>query len=99
MSSNRTDLESLDLGIDTTGQTSDILNRYEDTTIPSTTSTNTRNYKCPNCGGEFNHWATRHYRYDSDGNKQLTIGRSGAEEKQCPFCGLTKFKYTDGEDG
>lgn len=75
----------------------DELGKSEDTRIPNTVSTGTRNYKCPNCGGEFNQWAKQYYRYTEDGTRQLSAGRTGAEEQQCPFCGMAKFSYDESE--
>jgi predicted RNA-binding Zn-ribbon protein involved in translation (DUF1610 family) len=63
----------------------------------TTCSTTSRNYKCPNCGGEFNQWAKRYYKYNEDGSRQLTSSRVGAKEQQCPFCGMAKFSYDESE--
>lgn len=38
----------------------------------------TRSYKCPNCGGEFDTWSG------------LALDQ---KETQCPFCGLVKGEY------
>lgn len=73
----------------------DNLRRYDGTRLPPLTAGGSRNYKCPNCGGEFNQWAKRYYKYMEDGTTQLSVGRTGAEEQQCPFCGMAKFSYDE----
>lgn len=50
----------------------------------TTTTQNSRNYKCPKCEGEFNKW-------DKQTNK------FGSRKPACPFCGTTKGEY-DGEN-
>lgn len=42
-----------------------------------------RDYKCPECGGEFNKWENAFKSY---------------EPSQCPFCGLKKKSYSSEKD-
>jgi hypothetical protein len=56
-----------------------------------------RNYKCPNCEGEFNNWATA-YR-DGDGNiipnHKVVTGASYRKVKTCPHCNMEKGEYNN----
>jgi len=98
MTSTGLNLGMRELGVDTSGDLDDIFNRYEDTRIPNTTSAGVRNYKCPRCGGEFNSWETKYYKYDGDGNRREAVTRTGFGIDHCPFCGLEKMKYNEDSD-
>lgn len=54
-------------------------------TPPETHEHDVRNYKCPNCEGEFNMW-----------DKGDWVGRR-RRGKRCPFCGIQKGEYDPDE--
>lgn len=60
-------------------------NNWKDSYNRSTHKTvrkDTRNYKCPRCGGEFNTFSSER------------VSRT----KKCPFCGLEKFSFEEEND-
>lgn len=85
-----------DLNRDSSG--TGLLSGFENTTVPTSSNTGARNYKCPRCGGEFNSWETKHYKYDGDGHRTEAITRTGFGIDHCPFCGLEKMKYDKDND-
>lgn len=62
------------------GDNSSIINppKRDNWNVKGTVRKESRSYKCPRCGGEFNHW---------EGSSV------GTGKQKCPFCGLKKGEY------
>lgn len=91
------DMKDVNVLPDSTGNDDSLHPETENLTVPTHTNKGARNYKCPVCGGEFNSWETKYYKYDGKGNIRESMSRSGVEKDHCPFCGLEKMEYK--EDG
>jgi len=61
-------------------------------------SSQSRNYKCPSCGGEFNNWRKKYKNSRGDWvDDQYIVGSTTNTDKRsfCPFCDIKRGEYNN----